>query len=281
MKRIPLERRTCNNYLLVLSILALVSACGMEVEPDKGFDGEPEEVGTVPAGTDDSAVSPAPVASLHLENGNVVGFYDFNGTAFVSELGRAGVPPALNLAAGQERGSVIEIWNELAPAKQAPKALVELQTRIDNANETATDSGTEAYSEARADEEPMIPKGGCGNGCCDTSWLPSICPSGAWDEMPRQFNKTWSYMRFGDIVAYAATLCAAEGTSRITIEVGGKRGSWSVPEAHYQSYSWIANSSLWCWGPCGETLTTRVNTVENPHWHSVCHGYFNDVDFPG
>ena len=250
------------------------------------------------ANTTESAVPddmPAPVASLHLSNGNDVHFYDFGVGALVTETGQAYTTPALD-ETDIPASELVNVWNRLAPQEPAPKALIALRDRLteasvgDGASQppvslkvdhgTAADQSGSATEGATADENasPRPIKGalriqrGCSNGCCDQEWLSTLstCFYTGWDYRWSLYNGGYSWANTNNIWHMRGLVCSASGTSSWVIGVGGKAYGIQVAEATYYNWSWTASSSIWCAGYCASDMTSTVNSASNQHLHAYC-----------
>jgi hypothetical protein len=237
--------------------------------------------GNDPGGPDNT---PAPIASLHLDNGNEINFYDFGVGALVTEMGAAYTPPALD-GTDVPAGELVNTWKRLAPKTPVPNGLVELQDRLlqTSANNSAAAPAVSAKAarmgqaggDTTASSQPLgnvlRTLVGCNNGCCDEAWLRTLYPcSSTWDWEWFLFNYLDSYANHDDIYAYRGLVCAATGTSKWTINVGGTHGPFQVQEAHYLQWNWTAGRSIWCGGFCGEDMHSTVNSQSDQHLHTYC-----------
>jgi len=251
-----------------------------------------------------SSASPPPVASLHLDNGNTIEFFDGGKEGIlISETGMAYTTPALKSLDMQALGPVAT-WNALSPAVPAPQALVELQARA-NAYASAEGSppavagaqpidsprsvgGNSEASTLTAPQKASTSKekvavvqeavNACNNGCCDANWLVNdLCPLDGEDD--------WFYFDYGssweqnwDIFSVNEVVCAGAGTSTFGIHRGNYIATFAVTEGHYRSYFWFASTGPAClFGGCNSDNHSVVNCSSGnrpttPALHTFC-GY--------
>jgi hypothetical protein len=94
--------------------------CGCSGSPDESADAQ----GASSPSSDDlsgttssSEATPDPVATLTLENGNQLEFYDFGERALVMETGLAGVAPIVDVDSGSD--SLVATWDRYANGSPA------------------------------------------------------------------------------------------------------------------------------------------------------------------
>jgi len=258
---------------------------------------DPSAMGETPvidANVNSSTLSP--VASLHLSNGNTVGFYDGGkGGILITELGKARTTPALKGIDVQTLGAV-NTWNILSHAAPAPQALIELQERVDAhapAEGSASDvdrpidsptnnggsleaSPLSPHQGASAPEQRSAVQGAanaCNNGCCDPNWIVNdLCPLYA-DHSWLHFDVGWSWEQDNGITDMSEVVCAATGTSRFGVHRGNDLFTFNVPEGYYQTYWWDDGA---CILGCGSDNHSVVNTnsanqpVSPTNMHTFC-----------
>lgn len=232
-----------------------------------------------------------PVARLPLKNGNVLEFYEFQRGAILSEVGRA-YSDQLFDGRGKDARDLVETWRSLRPDLDVPPALIRLQERLTTPSEShatimsASDSGRGGQ---RAPERASTTEGraggsrpatgdvtamsGCGNGCCDYSWLSQQYECYAQSDAEWfLFQYGYSIINYNQIQIYKGMVCAATGTSTYSIQMSnGTGGTWSVLQGWYRTYSWYAAYDwAWCWGPCGENMTSSVNNSWTWRDHTYC-----------
>ena len=216
--------------------------------------------------------SPKPVASLRLENGNMLEFFDFGSGALASESGAAYTAPMFN---GQVKhtNQLVNIWKSLAPQTPVPVALDNLQARLMNLPENvARSAGTSKPATGGIEGIVPMSQNGCNNGCCDYAWLSTFsqCTVGGADYSWFLYNYGYTWSNVGNVNDYNGMVCSAQGTSQYSVNLGGSGGVWSVPEATYRTYGWLAGWSVWCFGFCNEDLSSTVNTSTSQHLHTYC-----------
>lgn len=224
--------------------------------------------------------TPEPIAKTTLDNGNTLEIYDYGYGALVSETGQAYVTPKLNPSDGPG-ADVIEVWQSVT-GKAPPAELFELRERLadvpahlappQGAGEGAGERAARAGGELLRGTRLMAPVG-CDNGCCDYEWLSGLswCQGGfdySW--MLYNYGATWFYP--DEISFYGGLVCAATGNSQFDVHLSsGAGGSWTVAQATYKTYQWIAGHSVWlCAGWCGKDLDHWVNSVSNQRLHTNC-----------
>lgn len=223
------------------------------------------------------------VASLYLANGNTIDFYDGGKEGIlITELGKAYTTPALKGIDVRALGAV-KTWNSLSPAAPAPRALVELQERVDAHAQAAgsaaavgrpidhpTDRGGSSEASMLTPRQgASVPEGNsavqaavnaCNNGCCDHDWLAfHLCPlQGDYDWFA--FDVGWSWVQNYDIARVNEIVCAATGTSRFGVHRGDFITTFNVSEGFYQSYNWFEGVCLF---GCGSDNHSVVNANSN------------------
>src|SRR4051812_26100433 len=107
---------------LSLSLSALVA-----LTTATGCDGTQVAEPTVAPPTTSVAETPIAVAKLDLDSGQALEFYELGGSAFVMETGRAGQSTVIGAMPELGADKLVDLWKHLAPEREAPKALVEMQ----------------------------------------------------------------------------------------------------------------------------------------------------------
>lgn len=225
------------------------------------FDSKAEQV----FGQEDSQTPPPPIASITLQNGNVVEFYDFGSGVLMSEIGKAYSPPATETIPPEKKRNLIEIWKHLAPNEPVPTSLLAARARSEriapNSSEmivaapqsgpntnpipvTGTKSNAGSTGGAEADGQGDSP-GSCGNGCCDATWLHNYftaCNSGEWNWFLFDYGWSWADT-YSEVYLGSFMACAATGWSQYKIYIWSE-GTWSwwIPQQYYQTFQWIADS---------------------------------------
>lgn len=219
------------------------------------------------------------VASIRLENGNLVEFFDAVNGGVVTETGLAGVTPTIQVDGDR---NFVRLWKKLARGKPVPRALSDLQAELVVDSEPQPRASTETMAAA-----PRVSQGGgsgtgegpkaltwCNNGCCDYDWLVNTfqtCRNGDWFLL----NKGWSWANAWNIVDYWGVVCSASGTSEFEFNVAGNPPRfvhWPVPEGRFRIARWVGKFTvLWpCWGFCRGNLTSSVNSPSAPRLHTYC-----------
>lgn len=276
-----MNSRHRNSGTAAMAALAamLVAACSTE-EPKEAAPLQPQlESRNNPSAT------PKPVADITLPNGNKVEFYDFGHGVLVSETGEAGTTPVLDKAdataalgknaSGSEK--LAALWRSVAPNEAVPGSLQAIRQRWTNmpAQPPAASRPSLAPNFSGIPMGPglrsSIPLGkaaapvGCNNGCCDESWLRTLnyC-STHMDYSWFLFNYGYSYANSNGIDYYRGLVCSASGTSSFRVSISdGSGGTWSVAQATYRTYYWIA-------GVWDRDMTSSVNSSGNQHLHTYC-----------
>lgn len=267
-----------------IACIAALTGCG---SPDPGTGAPPPASRSTQTA---SGETPKPVASLALSNGNTVAFYDFGTAALVMESGKAYTTPALKHSKTPLRPEQLSaIWRSLAPTRSVPSSLQRLQERL---TESSPDSNStpsqhvlaETIGSSMSGGDQLGPGGtqvdspvGCDNGCCDYHWLSefSQCQGGG-DYSWFLYNYGWSYANSTDDIFYDGLVCSAVGTSTWTVSTsGGDGGVWSITQAHYRYYEWVAGTDFWGdWVP--QNINTTVNDSAHTHLHTYCGSFGYD-----
>ena len=292
-----------SKHLLAATLLALASGCSA------GAAGPDEPSNTVSApgasGANDNAAAagekapgaaapqaPTPVASLTLENEHTVEFYDFKVGALIIESGVAYQQPVLQAGGIQSPERLVDTWLKISNGRPAPSALLDLQTRLVTqgpqldqqlqvdaiASKSAAlarepDFGGIQPRATQTTSSTLLAENVCNNGCCDYGWLSTFYEC----NNPHSYN--WFLFNYGstysnsggDIKHYSGMACAAVGTSTFRVDIGGRGGTWTVPEAHWKSYNWDAYCPWW--GCYDDPAKTSVNTSTDQHLHTYCGGW--------
>lgn len=276
-----------SRFLVALLVTALLTGCG------GGGVGAPGD-SSQSSQSSDIVVSPTPIATLALSNGNTLEFYDFGDTALVSEVGRAYTAPAFNPGRPQSADQLTKVWRSLAREQPVPAALVELQDRLTNLQPDARGGASPSPAQhalsqlARgstggaprsegADGPAVVPSSpvGCNNGCCDYQWLSTFsqCQGSSFDYSWFSYNYGWSTASATLIGYYDGLVCSAKGTSTYSVSIEGMGGTWSVAQATYRTYWWFAGTT--CNPFCHydkKTMSSTVNTQASQHLHTYCGG---------
>lgn len=181
------------------------------------------------------------------------------------------------------------MWEELAHGLPVPAELIALQERLTTSYQPREPVSTKRTKRPPPGSDPRGGAGGgndlptieswCGNGCCDYAWLTAnLCPSLSYDASWFLLDYGWSYANYNDIFLYHGNVCAAWGTSTYSVWLGdGSGGTWSVPQATYRNFHWLAAFSIfWCAGYCGEDMTSSVNNSSYQQSHTYCGGILFD-----
>lgn len=237
----------------------------------------------VDSGEAERATAARLVASLTLANGNTLEFYDFDEGAVVSETGEAYVDPMYE-DQGEDASHLLDIWDRYANGAAPPAKLEALQDRLTDPDrkpsqgtgtqgETAVGQGVAPGAAAPSGPVQIESPVGCNNGCCDYDWLSTFseCDGSGWDFSWFDYNLGYGYRAANDIIWYHGMVCSANGTSSYNVNISGAGGSWSIAQAHYRTYHWLAPYDwFWCAGYCGRNMTSSVNSSTNQHLHTYC-----------
>jgi hypothetical protein len=217
------------------------------------------------------------VASLKLATGQVIEFHDFGGSALIVESAAAYTPPVLNSAGPTSADELASIWTRLAPGTPVPQALQDLQHRLTNLPASSATPAVLPSPELDGGKIggpsiglPAAPQG-CNNGCCDASWLSTLaeCQGGGWSFSWFLFNYGWSTSTGGSNAQFQGLACSAQGTSTFSVNIGGSGGVWSVPQATYRWFHWVAGTDIFG-NPNRQSLSSAVNSSSNQHLHTYC-----------
>lgn len=244
---------------------------------------------------------PPPIASIALENGNVVEFYDFGSGVLMSETGKAYSPPATEGIPREKRRNVIDIWEHLAPNQPVPASLVAARTSSEriapssseltvaapgvqpiqsgpstNPIPTASTKSHAGSTDGAEFEGQGDSPGSCGNGCCDATWLHNsfyACNSGEWNWF--LFDYGWSWADTGsDVYLGYFMACAATGWSYYQIHIYNEGWwDWWVPQQTYRTFQWIADMyfcipEITCYDD--QRITAAVNINQQHNRHTQC-----------
>lgn len=233
--------------------------------------------------SDPAVDEPTPVATLKLANGHVVEFYDWGGAGLIAETGAAYTSPAISSAGPTPAGQMSDLWSRLAPGTPVPPALADLQHRLTSSSvESAAPEVVSASDPAGGRPgaaRTVVPAvlEGCNNGCCDRDWLNTLaeCQGANWTRQWFNFNDDFSTVSFGNVGIFQGLVCAAQGTSTFSVNLGGSGGTWSVPEATYRWFHWTGGTDFFG-GRITQTLSSAVNSQSNEHIHTYCGRLFLD-----
>lgn len=291
-------------WFLTSLCTAFVAGCGSEdVVNEQNFADQQEFVSQQETTlSEDSGVAPTPVASLTLENGNVVELYEFGRRAVIMESGVVYSPQMYKPQRRPRVDELVATWESLAPGEPVPQAVRDLQERLvregameepTNEQSPSADVGGTAFGEsAPSPTDDNFQRGaggdalqgadlgvqlqspvGCNNGCCDFDWLSTISQcSGNYGYSWFMFNYLWSYANTSSVWTYDGFVCSAAGTSTYKVNVVGEGygGTWSVPQATWRAYSWTDDTcGVFC---SDEDVNSSVNTSSTPHLHTYCGG---------
>jgi hypothetical protein len=219
---------------------------------------------------------PAPVARIEVDADRAIEFYEYPSGVLVMETGVASGKVLLpTLRDKVEAGEFVDIATTLRPDLPPPEALVALQAR-DQAPRT---TGTARV--ARAPQTQVLPPAGgyastldsgCGNNCCNASWVQNNLCGTAYDYTWFLLDYGWSFENFGSVSRFDSAVCAANGTSTFNVDMGdGSGGTWSVPEGHYRWFYWHGGCYIFnC--PATTSANSSVNKQSNQHLHTYCGG---------
>ena len=262
--------------MTMMSLAGCVTATGDDAQGDQVADvatGESAQQVALAPGSGSPATL---VAALKLEGGHVIEFHDFGSSALIVEAAAAYTPPVLD-SAEPTSDQLVSIWTRLAPGTSVPPALQELQRRLTNlpAGSAAPKVlsrpvfGGDAIGRSGA-ALPAAPVG-CNNGCCDASWLSTLaeCQGGGWSFNWFLYNYGWSTSNGGSNREYQGLVCSALGTSTFSVNIGGSGGTWSVPEATYRWFHWVAGTDIFG-NPNRQSLASSVNSASFTHLHTYC-----------
>lgn len=155
------------------------------------------------------------VASLALENGNTLDFYDLGSSALIAERGHVDSAP-LYTPSGEGPERLVATWDRFARGRAAPPALFALQERLMHYD------GPASFRGATATLEPSLPdvtadapargleKSQCNNGCCNRDWLLQTFP--LCRTAPHQFfifDEPSPAKNGDDIMQMSGFVCAA------------------------------------------------------------------------
>jgi hypothetical protein len=249
------------------------------------------------------------VASITLDNGNTVEFYDEGNAAMIRESGKAYVTPRVHRMQTQSEfkgaSHLVDLFKALSP-DAVPPELVALQLRLTTPSDTnaaaspdtsvvraqltaaqPSGSGTKHPPDSSAGGKALsAPSGkvttatevGCTNGCCDASWMRNTFEACTlndtnrvvWDWEAMNFNLGWSWMHINDAYDWDGFICSASGTSNWLVEGSGVN-NFSVPEGHFDESSWTFGSRFY-----DQDYYIQANDPSNMHLHSMCGAEFYD-----
>jgi len=267
--------------ILILTMLFAGCVTYGETQGDQTADEHTSEfaqkVVQVPSSVPDSTL----VASLKLTAGHVVEFHDFGSSALIVEAAAAYTPPALSFAGPISADQIASIWTHLAPGTPVPPELRDLQRRLTSLPASSVEPevlsspeiGGDKIGSSRIAPSAALPAApvGCNNGCCDSTWLSTLaeCQGGGWDYSWFLYNYGWTFASTGSTRTYQGLVCAALGTSTFSVNIGGYGGTWSVPQATYRWYHWVAGTDFFG-SPIRQSMTSSVNSSSNSNLHTYC-----------
>jgi hypothetical protein len=258
---------------------SLIATCGLGML-GCGVAATPQPEAVVAAPVEDH---PAPVARIEVDAERAIEFYEYPSGVLAMESGVARDKALLPAFRDKlDAGQLVDIAATLRPDLPPPEALVSLQARMQAAPRTAIDKDRTArpweteLPPATSGYAP-IHASGCGNNCCNSTWLVNnLCGDGSfWDYSWFLLDYGWSYENFSSVSRFYGAACAATGTSSFSVDIGdGSGGTWSVQEAHYRTFEWIAGCYLFnC--PDHKSADSSVNRQSNQHLHSYCGGVWH------
>jgi hypothetical protein len=221
------------------------------------------------------------VASVLLDSGSTLEFYDFGGAALISETGKAGTPVAFQSQGAIPANELSDVWRRFAANVPVPKALTDLQERLmvlkappaDSLEAMEPNAGGAPFSEAVSSPEGTLAvPDGCGNGCCDWDWLSTnfLSCQNHDDYKWFLFKHGWSFANSNNVKFFNGMVCSAVGTSLYKVAVVGGGGAWNIPERNYRVTTWTAS---WYGYYATKTVSSTVNTESDPHMHTYCGGF--------
>ena len=264
------------SVLASVGLASLLMACSGAPEGSVGTEGPPADTPAIASPADATGAStPTPVATLNLENGNTLEFYDFGDRALVMEQGKVGSAP---VATTGNVDDLVATWNTFSKGVPAPAALRELGHRIvdsappgamsaEAAQELVSTPESATVAPSVVEKSPM----GCNNGCCDPVYLEGTL--GCGDKMGQSYVWYWPNINSGwwnqKVAAFYGVVCAAIGTTTFTVTAGSKGGSWSVPENSWHSYRWTADFNIFT-GYHRVTVYSNTSGASGSTMHTYC-----------
>jgi len=260
----------CMTILRILSLVALSSAlCACASDATDASGGTTKGNETTPSEPESAAETAALVASLELENGNTVEFYDFGRGAMITESGEAYSEPMLGDIA-RSGDDLIGVWSKLAAKRPVPEALSKLQERLKKLHARGKQDSLEqpradelAFEEISVAAEPSEgshEKASCSNGCCDVDWLQTF------PECQRLFDRSWfqpnvpgSTVNTPEITGFRGMVCSATGTSRFRYSIASFSRDIPVPEGRFVHAEWWAGNAFI--GYYGHKLKSQVTVA--------------------
>jgi hypothetical protein len=256
------------NLVIVVTLLAALQGCVGEIEG---------------AGGDVRSGEGELVASLQLENGNRLEFYDFGDGVLVGESGDAYARPLFEYA-GEGPEELTAIWTKFARGQAVPRDLIALQERLLRGAASVPmpgDSASGAATPAALPDDPgdhdwapsegaSIDKSNCRNGCCNRDWLLSefsLCHTEHRfaDRQWFAFDQPSPQVSANDVFQFQGLVCAANSSATWDVTIGGRLRRFSIPQGHFQGFSWIAGvaADLSPWNE--KNIQTIVRTVNGPN----------------
>ncbi len=254
---------------LLIAIEALTALSGCAANAASDLDQE-SQVGETAAALEEAKI----VASLELEGGHTISFYDFKLTAVIAEEGPSYSKPKFDWE-GEGPDQLGEIWQRLAPHRKVPHELVQLQERLTQLSEDdrrlADQAQFEQHSVPVIDGEGAVAStsqalaADCGNGCCNFDWITrdfAECNPGLDFDIMR-FNAQGSVVEKKNVEQFFSFVCSAVGTHRYTMSFASLSSSRDVPAARFLRTSGLGRFDPWACGGgwCPATLRDAARGV--------------------
>jgi len=277
----------------IASLFLVCAGCASDVESeeysqvDQFSAAVPASLATIVEENRAAAVTLNLVDRLIVGDDAVIEFYEPKpGALLVSVAGLAGglVPDTL--------GSPEDIFEQYAPERAMAPGLRAALDRIEGVPDNeSSELGMPLEAAEETEQAAPVAGGapwhqgagparmrtaapqGCNNGCCDAQWLSTFhqCQTrGSYSWF--LYNYTWSSANNTNVEWYEGLVCSASGTSTYSVSIsGGGGGVWSVPQATYRTYWWLAGTTCnpFC-GPAKKNFTTSVNSSAAPRLHTYC-----------
>jgi hypothetical protein len=267
-------------FLAVVVASAAVTACGGSDIVDGPNDPTSDPSSGNPT-TSDSTGQRAPVASLQLDEGKTIEFFNYPEGTLIVERGEISTAPVLSRA--RDAKSLVDVWKTFSPVA-APAVLAELDQHSASSVRPERPSRpairevepTKTAAPANLSGAPASSENICGNGCCDYAYLSTFSECQHPDNGWFHFNYGWSARNSEDVNVYGGFVCSAIGTNKYDI-VGFKESfPWGVGFGdHYTLYERNYVNYLWR-GTWEYEIRTNVNTSSHTGLvHSYC-GFFFD-----
>lgn len=250
-------------FMGFLASAALISVSG--AEPNR-------------AGQDRSALKqPIPLASITLENGNTLAFYEpAPGRLFVSELGMVPNEPLHKRMAVSERLPV-DLFRSVAPGASVPQALIDAQERLlaSGAVSPLPPATPGAKMDRAAASQAPAAAGSSTlqtDELCPAEWYrENFCGEGDWQICWTNGTGGSWFTYYGLSYAYTAA-CSYYGDVVLTAQYYENEywytyGSWTVTEGRYQ-WAYVYNYDQ----PIG--FDSEVSNAQNSEYHHSGYGLY-------